>query len=508
MAVKTLNRSPARIVQVDQKSTSPIVAKKIMSIVVPHSSRRSRYHGVAKDVYFPTGMAIIVGAIEQAFPKTEQIIFDTNIYGMSEEILSKFVLENYGKDGPDLVMFGAISTNYNVVKELVALVQKCLPSSKIICGGTIATLHPEIMLRKLGCSYAVIEEGEVTIVDLLSNLNTPKNVPGIAFIDKNGKYIRNPPRPRVKTIGEEVLHGYKYFDIEAYVHSYQRSCGFRGMHVSASRGCVYACKFCFRGLTAQVEYRDAASLADEIMWLKEKFNLEAFSLSDELPWADKKWMKEFADCLLERKLNLLWQTSGRVNQFAPKDAELLKHMFKAGLRRISFGLESASDTMIEKMGKSKGGPERAERAFRTLRKVGIKVSCSILMGFPGETPETIRETVEFLRRNLLTMRSFFLLQPFPGTPVYESHVKFKVSEEEWLEKYSAAGDAGEFVLNLTDMKQDELIQHVQWGEARVQKKSLFHYLRYYPIVDLPKQISIDVWRFIRMKYNGNLFETP
>jgi anaerobic magnesium-protoporphyrin IX monomethyl ester cyclase len=497
--------------EINQQLESGVVSiafNKIMSIVVPHSSRRSRYHGVARDVYFPTGMAYIVGAIDQAFPNVEQVVFDTNVYGMNGEILDDFVNCTYGDSGPNLVMFGAISTNYKVVKELVSLVKKRLPEAKIVCGGTIATLHPEIMLRKIGVDYCVIEEGEVTIIDLLKNLDDPKDVLGIAFIENDGQYKRTPARPRLKTIGDDVIHAYKYFDVESYVQSYQRSCGFRGLHVSASRGCVYACKFCFRGLTAQVEYRNSSSLANEVQWLKNEFNIEAFSLSDELPWADKHWMKEFADCLLERNLSLLWQTSGRVNQFAPKDEDLFRYMFKAGLRRVSFGLESASDTMIENMGKTKGGPERAEKAFRTLRKVGIKVSCSILMGFPGETPDTIRETVEFLRRNLITMRSFFLLQPFPGTPVYETHVRSDTGEEEWLEKYSQAGDAGEFVLNLTDMEQGELLKHVEWGESQVQKRSLFHYLKYYSIKDLPKQIAVDIWRFIRMKYYGTLFETP
>ena len=219
-------------------------------------------------------------------------------------------------------------------------------------------------------------------------------------------------------------------------------------------------------------------------------------------------MSGIATCLIENKIKVMWTAGGRVNQFLDKDRDLLKLAKKSGLVRIGFGVESASKKILQNMKKVGVSPERTKETFRLLREIGIKPSAAIVMGFPGETSETIQETVNFLKENLLVMGSFFILQPYPGTEVYEKYVKGKISEGDWLENYSHDGDASKLTVNLTNMSDGEFMLNVQEGAKQICKRSLPHYFRYYPLRDLPRQMLIDMYRYIRMKVTGAQFETP
>ena len=219
-------------------------------------------------------------------------------------------------------------------------------------------------------------------------------------------------------------------------------------------------------------------------------------------------MSELASCMIDNKIKVMWITSGRVNQFSYKDRWLLILAKKAGLVRIGFGVESASDKILQNMKKVGVSPERTQKTFKLLREIGIKPSAAIIMGYPGETPETIQDTVNFLKENILVMRSFFILQPYPGTEVYDKYVKDKISEEDWLEKHSHEGDASALTVNLTNMSDVEFMSNVKEAEKQVCKRSWPHYFKYYPLRGLPRQLFIDMYRYIRMKVAGAYFETP
>jgi len=296
--------------------------------------------------------------------------------------------------------------------------------------------------------------------------------------------------------------------MEGYISAAKHFQGYRGIIVSGSRGCYYKCEFCVRPFGKEIKYRLVEELVDEISYLAKTYALDFFHLCDELPWSNKKWMSEFATCLIDNKIKVMWITSGRVNQFSHKDRGLLLLAKKAGLVRISFGVESASSKILQTMKKVGVSPERTKKTFKQLREIGIKPSAAIIMGYPGETRETMQETVNFLKENLLVMRNFFILQPYPGTEVYEKYVKNTISEESWLENYSHEGDASKLTVNLTNMPDEEFMFNVKEGVKQVCKRSLPHYLKYYPMRDLPRKILNDIYRYIRMKVIGAYFETP
>ena len=483
------------------------VSKKVLFVNIPHASRLSHVSKIVADIHFPIGLAYIMNSVSSQCQGYDFDLLDLNFYANDEQSIKKYFSENYKYNSlPDFVLFGAMSTNYLQVKNISRILKSLFPSIKLVCGGTIAKIHSQFLLEKLGLDICVIGEGEETVVELLKCPKKLSTINGIAFLDKDG-YVKTPMRGRVERI-QSLIPVYRYFNMEGYISARKYSQGFRGFMVSGSRGCYYKCEFCHRPFGNEIKYRPVEEIVGEISYLVKTYKLEYFSLCDELPWSSKKWMSELATCLIDNRIKVMWIAGGRVNQFSYKDRDLLRLAKKAGLVRIGFGVESASKKILQNMKKVGVSPERTKETFRLLRKIGIKPSAAIVMGFPGETPETIQETVDFLKENLLVMRSFFILQPYPGTEVYEKYVKDKVSEEDWLENYSHDGDASKLTVNLTNMTDEEFMLNIKEGAKQVCKRSLLYYFKYYPLRDLPRQILIDIFRYIRMKVTGAYFETP
>jgi len=483
------------------------VTKTVLFVNIPHTSRLSHFDKKVANIHFPIGLAYIMNTVRSQCQDYDFSILDLNFWSRDEESIKKYFSANYKYNLlPDFVLFGAMSTNYKQVKNISRILKSLFANIKLVCGGTIATIHSQLLLEKLGIDICVIGEGEETIVELLKCSNNLRSIKGIAFLDK-GEYVKTSSRERVGKI-QSLVPVYRYFNMEGYISSYKHFQGYRGVMVSGSRGCYYKCEFCVRPFGKEIIYRKVDEIVDEISFLTKTYKIEYFFLCDELPWSNKKWMNELATCLIDNKINVMWVTAGRVNQFSYKDRDLLKLAKKSGLVRICFGVESASKKILQNMKKVGVSTEKAKKTFRLLREIGIKPSASIVMGYPGETPETIQETVSFLKENLLVMKSFFILQPYPGTEVYEKYVKNGIGEEDWLEKYSHEGDASRITVNLTNMSDEEFMYNVSEAVKQVCKRSLLCYFKYYALKDLPKPIVVDIYRYIRMKVTGAYFETP
>ncbi|MFC1623834.1 B12-binding domain-containing radical SAM protein [Candidatus Omnitrophota bacterium] len=490
--------------------------KRTLCINIPHSSRLSQAYAKLKHIYFPIGLAHIILSIKSNCPGYGVDILDLNFCSFDEVFFRDYISRIYEKDAPPYyVMFGAMSTNYRQVKSVSDIVRKVLPNARVVCGGTIADIHSRYLLEKGIADICVLGEGEETVSELLNNPDVLFSVKGIAFLDERKEYRRTPCRKRIKRI-DSVTSIYPLFDIKSYINSFWQTTGYKGMYISASRGCYFSCKFCYRpidifkenpGEVRKVIHRSIEAVIDEIKWLVKNYNINAFNLIDELPCADKKWMQDFCVSLLKNRIKLKWACQARIDQFSEKDNELLRLMKKSGLVRIGFGLESGSRTVLKGMGKEGYVPERANMVIRLVRRSGIKPVVSVMMGYPGETEDTLAETIEFLQKNLLSMDSFFMLQPFPGTEVYRTHVRGLINEEEWLERYSHKGDASRLIINLTDMSDDVLECRIHEAKKKVKNRVYRNYLSYYSLFELPMQVSNDLYLFLRKRLKGVKYET-
>jgi len=180
------------------------------------------------------------------------------------------------------------------------------------------------------------------------------------------------------------------------------------------------------------------------------------SFFDETFTIDRKRVLDIVDGIREAGLKIKWYCNTRVELV---DEELLAAMYRGGCRGISFGVESGSQSVIDKAEKG-STVEQAEHAIRWAKKAGIKVYCSFIMGLPGETWETVRETIAFVRRTLPTGAQFNVATPYPGTKLFDAVYGKKAEDSsDWRKLYQYQAVAGNEALSPQDLDRARMMAY-------------------------------------------------
>jgi anaerobic magnesium-protoporphyrin IX monomethyl ester cyclase len=458
-------------------------------------------------LHFPLGYAQVISSLRQFTNHKIQVI-DPYVEYVSIDQIGPWLKEIYKKRNfpdPEYLLIGGMSTSWPSIKKLVAIAKKNFPKAKIICGGTVANLHSDLLLKSLGVDIAVLGEAELIIAEMFRNVDSMYSIGGIAYLNEKGEIVKNPapPSPDLNVLPEPA---WDLFDTREYIDSGKRQVGFRGLPINTSMGCPFSCHFCYVPGGQSMRYLEPDIIVDRIQRMKGQFDLDYVAFYDDILFVHKDWMWELGEKLIKSKVNILWNCSSRVNLFNEKDAPLLRLLRKAGLVRISFGIESGSPRILKEMGKTGVSPDKARLALKMVRESGIRATANMILGYPGETAETIWESVEFCKENLL-YPSFYLLQPFPGTAVYESYVRSEYNEEEYLNLIADYREGEKLPLNLTSIPDDELMRLKENAEAEMKKFHLSHYVRYHK-ENLLKAACIDLYREAGRYFKGSLFKTP
>ena len=159
-------------------------------------------------------------------------------------------------------------------------------------------------------------------------------------------------------------------------------------------------------------------MVDEIVYLKRTFDIKEFTFYDDVFTLDKKRAYTIADEIMKRELKIDWTCETRVNLV---DKELLNHIKQAGCYSIAYGIESGSQEIINTLNKDIT-VEQVEDAVRLSREVGIQTIGYFMIGNPGESPETIKQTIQFAKKLKLDFVQFSVTTPFPGTKLYELYM--------------------------------------------------------------------------------------
>ena len=322
----------------------------------------------------------------------------------------------------------------------------------------------------------------------MGSLDNPKNVKGIWY-KKEGKIIKNPPRPLIENLDEIPYPAWDLFDMETYL---KNPMGFeppgdialdrvRSMPICPSRGCPYNCTFCYHIFSRRNRVRSAESILGEIKELKDRYDINFFAFHDDCFIINRKRLYEFCDAYGESGLGIKWACFGRANLM---NGELLQKLKDANCEYVGYGIESGSQKMLDAMNKQVT-VEQAKNALLLTQKMGIRVHCTFMVGIPGETRETIWETVKFCKDTNRSVHLFFAA-PYPGTPLFEQAKKLGRIPDD-LESYvSRLGDVDEFVVNLTDMPDEELQELRSRAEKEVNS--------YYRTPPQILKMTLNYWR--------------
>jgi radical SAM superfamily enzyme YgiQ (UPF0313 family) len=161
-------------------------------------------------------------------------------------------------------------------------------------------------------------------------------------------------------------------------------------------------------------YRSPENVICEIEELVNGYGVSEFNFNDDLFTANKKRLERFCELIIEKQFDIHWVCMSRADYIHP---EILKLMKKAGCGKIAMGLESGSQTVLNAMNKHVDLHKSLE-AVREIKKTGIKVGVSFVIGHIGETEETIKETIKLAKKCNPDTVAFFQASPYPGTEFY------------------------------------------------------------------------------------------
>lgn len=333
---------------------------------------------------------------------------------------------------PDVIGFTCSTFNRGFVKEMIRVLRKMDCQTTIVVGGVHASFCYGQILKHYGADVVVIGEGDVTICDLCDALEQGRPlavVEGIAYL-AGKKVTLNPSRQSLRNLDDLPLPDYSF--AKPFI---DRS----GMaFMITSRGCPVRCTFCSTSSYwgQSVRMNSVTRVVDEMEMLVSTFKVKKIFFHDDTFNLGVSRVIEICREILRRGIDVDWGCSCRVN---PVSEEMLRIMVQAGCRHICWGIESGSVEMLKQIDK-KISLAQIRNAYELSSKFSNVMSTGAfaMVGNPGETLETIEETVGFLNSTSITDHpSTSILYVLPGTLLYE---KLKndglISDGDWV-KYDS-----------------------------------------------------------------------
>lgn len=386
-----------------------------------------------------------------------------------EEVIS--ILD---EKGPDLIVTGGLITVYNYLKWLIPELRQRFPEIPVMVGGSVATSIPELALSTLKADIACIGEGEITVLEVAdcirkgTDLSTVKGI----YYRKDSLILKNEMRPPIKDMDSIPFPAYDLFPMDIYVNN---PVGYinkdkwgkgeavdnnvpKSTNINVTRGCPYHCAFCYHDyLGPGYRHRSPRNILDEMDLLHEQYGVSDFLWADDEAIINRKFIYEFCDLMIDSGRNYHFSVAGRVNLV---DEPFLTKLKSAGCTMVGYGIESGSQTILNAMNKAVT-VDQAKNAIRLTRKVFGDADCSFMIGYPGETDETIKETENFCAALGLAPEVIFFATAYPGTPLYEYALKKGLIKDE-IGYISTLWEQGEQIaVNFTEWSDEELFEKRQ-----------------------------------------------
>lgn len=371
----------------------------------------------------PLGLAYIAAALERAGHTVA--MRDSVVTPYSRAILSRQIR----RLRPGMVGVTAVTMNIDRAMAVVADVKSVDRGIFTVAGGPHATFRAETTLAENPDLDAVVRgEGEETVVELAAALEAgaPLDaVAGLVFRQGTGT-VRTANRApiadmdRLPPPARHLIPLGRYRTLQLPVS------------MTTSRGCPFQCIFCAgrKMAGARVRYRDPARVVDEMAALA-RLDFKQINIADDLFTASRRHCLSICDEIMRRGLRVSWTSFARVDTIS---VEILTRMRAAGCTGISFGVESGNPGILETVRKGITVKQVIDAAAMC-QQAGMTAFASFILGLPGETPETLEETLAFADRlkQMGVPSGFHLLAPFPGTEIRDRCDRFgiRILTDDW-----------------------------------------------------------------------------
>ncbi len=356
-------------------------------------------------------------------------IIESDVFNFSvDDVVGQIVAERPEYVGITLFTVGVWSA-----AEIARKVKARLPDTTIIVGGPhISSMGEETMLRFREFDIAVVGEGEEALLQLLRALDNHtdlRKVPALCYLD--GESVRTTPSlPIDKELDRLPMPAWDLLPnfpqaYPAAVYDFPR---LPVATIAASRGCPFHCKFCDTStFGARVRAYSPERVFEMIQQLQSKYGVRHILFVDDLFLASKPRTKKLCELIIASGIKISWSCTARVDTVKPGILQLMR---QAGCWEISFGLESGSNEILKSMDKA-ADIARSEQAVKWTAAAGIRTKGLFILGYPGETRETIEITKSFIRRLPITIMNLTKFTPYPGSPIYKELYGTNIRDDHW-----------------------------------------------------------------------------
>jgi anaerobic magnesium-protoporphyrin IX monomethyl ester cyclase len=314
---------------------------------------------------------------------------------------------------PQIIGFYSMFSMKKTTLELAASLRN--DCELLVVGGPLPTLEPAGYLDVF--DVAVIGEGEPAMTEIVECHRKGVNFSGLRGIayKEEGMVKCISPRRHVEDLDSLPFPSRDLFDNEAYKRHYLRRFGYSISPLITSRGCPFSCDFCSRPVFGQsFRSRSAGNVVDEVEEIV-GLGYDRVWFADDCFTLNRERLLDVCDELVKRKIHVGWECLSRVDTM---DREVAAAMRRSGCVRVFFGIESGTDEVLGLMQKQIT-VEQARRAVYNAKEIGLRVGAFFILGYPGESDETVLDTVRFASGLPLDYLSFTLPYPIPGTALFE-----------------------------------------------------------------------------------------
>jgi len=333
---------------------------------------------------------------------------------------------------PEMVGFSATTSGFMDAFEIAAHIRARRPQVRIVFGNVhVSSLGAPILEHFPEIDYLIIGEGEGAMLDLADG-KPLREIGNLIWRDECGGIRINPRRDRIVDLDElpfpayEKLAGFPH----AYhlpLFAYERR---HGATMITSRGCPYTCSFCDRTVFERLYKTNSAQYTyDHMKYLRDRFGVRHINMYDDLFTAKRQRVMDLCDLLIAKPLGVQWNCAIRTGHTSD---EMLAKLKQAGVLMVSMGIESADPAMMER---HKAGVtlDAVRDTVCQIHAAGMRAKGLFIFGMPGETPETVRTTSDFILSLDLDEMNMTKFSPLHGAPIWDECVSGVSGEtiEDW-----------------------------------------------------------------------------
>lgn len=393
---------------------------KVTFINPPQTSSKYKFIGVVAP---PLGIAYMAAVLEKN--------------GINVSIIDASALEMTWEDleaelqiaSPDVVAITALTPTIGQALKSAQITRKTCSDAVIVMGGYHPTFNYQEVLENDSVDVVVRGEGEYTMLDLVKTLENGgdlEEVKGIAFKD-----TVTPVRPPITDLDSLPfparhllpMDHYKLFNMKTSMST-----------MITTRGCPMQCSFCASAALhgSKLRLRSPKNVVDEMEHLVKEHNVKTIAFMDDTFTLRRKRVLEICEEIRKRDLDVLWGCTARVDTLSE---DVIRKMREAGCIAMFMGVESADQQVLDEVNKNTS-IARIRSAFELSKKEKMRTIASVVLGMPGDTKESIKRTVKFVKELNPSYAVFSLATPYPGTRFYQQTLEKNLIKVKDWSKYT------------------------------------------------------------------------